>query len=428
MRLKRSFIVIYLFLAIYDPPIFSFNVIYILVAFAVLYLLGERKNSLRFRFSMNIGNLLIIAFFYILIVAAIGAILGNSDFSRNRLIFLYQLYFLMPAQFICAYAVCIYCRRQKIEFDEVIKLCIITGVLQGILSLMAWLFPNIQGFFLRIMVEKGGKSVYEDISYYRGYGFADTLLDTFGYGMGLLAGMCLLRKKLPPFYLISTLIICFSIAVNSRTGIAIVMVSVALKLFWIMKHSNYIKNRFIKIFFGILLAIAGVRIFITSNAFSSTTVQWIIAGFESVWTFLTGKHMQYRLGSMQGSMFTERFWTLPDNLFNLLFGTGHSVFATGSIMGGIQSDVGYVNYIWFCGIIGTLIVLCLIWKFFRRSYNTCADSYDKLVILFVSISFFVTFIKGNVLTHTAGTFLTILLCVSCMINNGEEEKRYATNR
>ena len=111
---------------------------------------------------------------------------------------------------------------------------------------------------------------------------------------------------------------------------------------------------------------------------------------------------------MKNSMFSKDFWTLPDSFCGKLLGTGHSCFGTYRI-NGVASDVGYVNYIWIMGIAGTLVLLIFIACLFIHKIKNRKDKYEKIDLIFLMTSFFVMFIKGNIITYSAGTFITILL-------------------
>lgn len=424
---KKIFMELFLFLVVFAPPVFHFNIIFVLSLISVMGIAARRKRTLTLRGGWSLP-LVACSLVYILAVVAMGELFGDASLEWNRLVFVYQLFVLIPLQFLCAYYVDIYAKENRLSFDGVADLCIMAGVMQSVLVVLSYLFPAVQSFFLNLMIYRGNKTVYENIgiSSYRSYGFADTLLDTFGYGMGILAGCCLLKEKQSAFSLFSMAAILFSVAVNSRTGIAVFFVALFVKM--VCNWRSYLQNGrcMVKLCAGgVLLVVVGIA-FVHSKMFESQTVQWITAGFESVWSFFTGRKMQYRLGSMQNSLFGKDMWAVPERTVSLLFGEGHSIFGTKDALG-VQSDVGYINYIWVCGIIGTALFLLAIGMVFFRCCRESRTKFEKQVMLFLAFSFFLVFIKGNVLTHTAGTFLTIL-CIVYIYRGRNQNRNWKKSR
>ena len=94
----------------------------------------------------------------------------------------------------------------------------------------------------------------------------------------------------------------------------------------------------------------------------------------------------------------------------MLIGFGHSCYGTRGIIG-FASDVGYINYIWFCGFIGLILLLVCIIAIFNNRLKCSKLLFEQHMLMMLLITFFVMFIKGNVISHTAGTSLLILILV-----------------
>ena len=413
LSLKRTCVIFFIFLAIFDPPIFSFNIIFILLPVSLIYVFIHTSGKLKICGQITLGGAIILG--YILVIVGLGMLFGEDSLLKNRIAVLYQLFFLMPAQCICAYAVCIYAKTNKLSRIDIYEMCIRAGVIEGILVIISFFVPNVRAFFLSIMINKAGKGVYTAImnndSAYRAYGFADSLLDTFGYGIGLLAGFCLLKEKKEIKTYVIMGVLLFSTAVNSRTGLAVFMLALVIQY---LSGFNERKHKLKKYKEGIiitLIIITAILVVTKTSLKESSTISWITAGFESVYSIIFHKEMSYRLGSMQGSLLTERFWVLPDGFISIFLGRGHSIYDTRSILG-INSDVGYINYIWICGILGETVLLLFISLIFRKIYRKAITKYEKKIVIFISLAFFLVFIKGNILTHTAGTFITVLCIAS----------------
>lgn len=410
---KRFFysiwIALFLFTVIFSPPVLPFNTIYLTALLAAAWLFMAKRRSI-VKASWNMFELLLLISVYILAVISINAIVdARAELTNNRIVVVYQVFILLPMQYLCAKYVSESLRRKHYTFRKILQLIVLSGLFEALLVVLAFVSPAVRRVLLAGIVRRGGiERVYESsyILSYRGYGWADTLLDTFGYGMGLFAGLCLLCRQVGRVRYLYMVLFLFSTAVNSRTGLAIFLIAV---LLWVTQQFKSRKlSRIAGVFLDVLCIDVVVTMVLDMEMFDGRTLSWISAGFESIWNFLTGKTVGYRTGSMQNSLLSSKFWQLPESLSGLLFGTGHSVFKTKEIIG-ISSDVGYVNYIWICGLFGTALLLSILLYWFRKGIRAAFDPELKAARVFVCLAFYVMFIKTNTLTHTAGTFLTIFL-------------------
>ncbi len=400
--------IIFIFLAVFSPPILPFNSIYILALISAIGIIFHKSNKI----VIGDKNLLAkCSFFaiYVFLIIFLNIITGDNDkLLTNRIIVLYQLYILIPFQFIVSSYIVRYFNARKNEDSFWIAL-IASGLLETLCVVLSFLSPTIRNMFLDSILSHGGlERVYanQEVLLYRGFGWADTLLDTFGYGMGIYAGLCLLNRRYGKRRLIVVLPFIFSTMLNSRTGIAIFMIAVMVWVIGIIKRGNV--SQFVRIVFVIVIALAAIVVLVNSGIIGTETLSWIHSGFRSVWNLFTGRKEEYSVGSMQNSLLSKRFWILPGSILGIVFGVGHSVFGTREIIG-INSDVGYINFIWISGLIGTVALLTVIYHWFNRVKKVTIDYFEKEIVIFLMISFYVMFIKGNVISHTAGTFLTILV-------------------
>lgn len=398
-------VILFLFLEIFAPPLLPFNVLYVLLLISLLYLLTERKNVLR---SIKLNSdvaLYCLWGFWITIVVLFSVMFSEDSLLGNRITVLYQVLFLIPAQIICSKY--IHSKNASAEFETIIDFVCGAGVLQSVCVLLAFINPGVRSFFVDLMVNFGGKTVYtEELLSYRSYGFADTLLDTFGYGMGLLAGFIILKEKMTIKDIVRCGLFLIAIVLNSRTGLVVFAISILVKLMFFLKNKKMKMSSKIILIPAIVISV--LYILYARGFFKTKTFLWISGGFESVWNYFNNVESGYKLGSMKNSMFNESFWRLPDNWFNILFGTGHSCYGARDILG-FASDVGYINYIWICGLLGTVCILLLIVRIAGQRIKSSDNQYYKMVICFVLLAFLMMQIKTNVLSHTAGTFISIVL-------------------
>lgn len=396
-----------MFCAIFAPPFFKFNIMYILCLFMGLKLLKNKKYRICINNKRYLLTYICIAI-YVLIVVLFNELREPNTFFMNRIEFVYQFFFLIPCQFFMGMYFWTEIRKSSNTYSNMKKNIFLACDIEGALVVISYLVPTVRQLFLNIMLKNSGNTRYSDQEFisYRAYGFADTLLDTFGYGMGLVVGLAILSKKKTKLEIITIVLCFFSIVVNSRTGLAIVLVAIGIKICSVLfERKIKINMRAIGI---TCVLIIGLYFIVSSGYISLITLSWIVAGFESVLDFVLKKNSNYTLGSMKNSMFSKDFWTLPDSFCEKLLGTGHSCFGTYRI-NGVASDVGYVNYVWIMGIAGTLVLLIFIACLFIHKIKNRKDKYEKMDLIFFMISFFLMFIKGNIITYSAGTFITILL-------------------
>ena len=424
---EKIILILYIFCAIFAPPFFSFNLLYILSLISSIYLLLKNKKLFTKKYRVNKNILAIIfLFFYLGMVLVVSLIFGNRDLLINKIVVIYQWYVLIPMQIITCFGIQKYAQRNRINNIQLLNFCLYAGILQGIIVCFSFFVPEVREFFLNTMLKHGAKTrIYANqfMMSYRGYGFAATLLDTFGYGMGLISGILFLsrKKKYVIFKIIGCLLCLFGTALNARTGLLIFLVVIpSIILDWFFRKKINIKDIkkiiYITISFCILIFLS-----LKTNIKESITFSWIKGGFLSVFNFLFRIDASYQLGSMKNSLFNKGFWQFPDNLFNFLFGTGHSVYGTKDIIG-VGSDSGYVNCIWIIGIIGTVILFYIILKFSCKKYTEWGQEY-KIIVIFITLSFFIMFIKGNVVTYNSGTFVSLFIFLLDLKNNKLNIKR-----
>ena len=408
MHLKKSCkqigLAVYVFCAIFTPPLLKINMMWVLAMGAITHLIcTDRYAVIHVNKKALVVPVMLSA--YILFNVFLQGIFDTRDLTENRIIVIYQWFFLIPMQIVVCHSICKILKHCGWGIQELIKLCIIAGILEGVLVLGSFLFPACRDLFLNIMETNVGNEIYGDDSFmsYRGYGFSSTLLDTFGYGMGLIAGICLLQKKWSVFTMTGMLFCLFSAMLNSRTGLLIFMVAVTINMFSAIKNSK-LNLRHI----GIISIVVAITIwFINTGIVDEVTLGWIGGGFLSLYNFFTGNETAYTLGSMQNSLLSDKHWHLPNNLLGVLFGEGHSCYGAYQVLGS-ASDVGYVNYIWIIGLLGTSVLIVYLFSLFKKKVRYYADYQYKNLYIFLGLAFFIMFVKGNIINCCAGTFITLL--------------------
>lgn len=118
------------------------------------------------------------------------------------------------------------------------------------------------------------------------------------------------------------------------------------------------RKEFLKVFLCIFLLV----VLLTGIIFlrSPKTMQPTFKNIDSISKFLFTGQREPERSNTASLLFSKKFWTLP-TFPEIIFGTGHTVF---SVKGFAHSDVGYVNGLWLCGILGVMILYSLFVKLF----------------------------------------------------------------
>ena len=140
--------------------------------------------------------------------------------------------------------------------------------------------------------------------------------------------------------------------------------------------------------------------FIASGAlaiFPQLNNGWGLSFFYELSSFVTGES-DNTLGALTGSM-----WVIPQNTFDLLFGTGENLFHTS----GRNSDVGYIIQLNYGGLVMLSMILFYFFYVSRRIIKRLTLRHWFPFIFVVSI--FVLNLKGFYLAAIPGNrFLTLL--------------------
>lgn len=429
IMLKKVWLSMFIFLCIFAPPILPINILFVLSSISLLFLLVWRSQNILFSGSIySFIKSLIVFLVYVLLIMLLNMLYENVEIlANNRVIVLYQLIILIPLQLINISYILEYSRRNNFSNYTLINLIISAGILQAVIALISFLLPNIRTLLLDVMSANTGKGrLYNNDEFisYRGYGFAETLLDTFGYGMGLIAGYCVIIGKEEKYkYYFYCIPILFAIMINSRTGLLIFILSLLPMVINSFKPKKIIRINVRKsingLFMIVLFCLIGY-IFLQFADNNSKTFNWILSGFRSISDFFTHQDSGYSLGSMRNSLLDDRFWQLPSSFINLLFGSGHSIFGMYNVLG-IKSDVGYVNYIWISGVLGLVWICSLFLSMFFKAFLNCNNITFRYIVLFNIISFFVMMIKGNIIGYNAGTFITLLITFMILFHKDRQD-------
>lgn len=412
-NIKKIGLVIYMFLAIFEPPILPVPFIYILGIYTIVFFVLKYKTIIPLSIPKKSGVLSLtksfsIILFYLLFVNIIDVFfIEHANLTANRFRCINQLVVLTFIQFLEIWYIFLCSDELNYQLSDIFKILTIVGAMQGVCAFIAYNVPSIRRLFVRF----GDQTLFNNAYFIerRGYGFSMTLIDTFGYGMGLIAGYILLQKWTDKKIgrIIALSLTLFAIFVNARTGIVIFGISVILK---VLQGKNKFKQ-FLKLVIAVpsayyviyyLLPVILKRGVKSANI----TIKWVFTDLQELYTALiVGSSSN---ASLSNASFFSNFGNLPKNIFEFVFGSGHSIYDTTKVLG-FRTDVGYINLWWEFGFMGLAIILLIMLTLMMKALRYADDIYIKSIVVLNIISYFIVQFKAILIGYNPGVFINYLV-------------------
>lgn len=406
-NLSYIFLIIYVFVFIFAPPILpSINIVIVLSMLSLIAILTRyRKDFILVLQYSGIYKFIKYFFLYVVyvsIVILINFFIGERVQFSNYITTYYQYFMVLPVSIICVIYLIIKGNRLELSKDQFLFLFIYASLIQLILVILSILFPTIKSFFIDIMYKNTGETLLLNtwVTHRRFNGFANNMLDLFGFSIGIFASLpFFLRKtyKKKKYLLLVPLISIISL-MNARSGVIIIFVGFILYLLYSTKST---KKQLVANFrlFGIAMILSfGLLLFL--NDIMPDTIAWVINDFLSFF----GQSDNSVSNSLASVYFSDQFWNLPSFEY-ILIGTGHTLYG----IKGMSSDIGYINELWrsgLCGLILLSIIFLSMLNTVKREHVRCY----RYLISFLLMSFIIFNFKANALSYNGG-FVSIIVIV-----------------
>lgn len=487
MRIDAPLVVLIFFLLFSPPLIPEINTAIIAAGVVFLDLIIFHRKELRQTvIDSGIWKFVIImaAFFaYTGVITVINYFTGEFVQLMHYVTWWYRYFLIVPLLMICCIYICIKCKKKGFGVYELVMHYVGAGMLQFILVALAVLIPAVKAAFVAFIYKNTGDA-YLGIPWVmerRGFGFSNSFVDSFGFGMGIVAALPLffLKKTREKIALFVPCLVLISL-VNVRTGLIMVAVGCVFALPVIFKAfmesktkiiasalasvmlllvfvgTVYVKNpKTIYWIFEDVASVIGVTLPEESTTApeesttvpeESTTASEETTEQESTTEVSTTEEPSAQETTTEESypqetttqkepgfwenlsanssdyntadvLFSERFWNMPTGIA-LIFGTGHSIYGA---EGYPNSDVGYVNDLWTSGIVGVLVLYAAFALVFITAFRRTRDNNIRFMILFFAAAILIFQVKANAIMFNAGlaTILPILFFISF---NAEQKK------
>lgn len=345
---------------------------------------------------------IVFALYWILIVMMNFA-WGERIMLSNYVTILYQMVLITPIMASCISYIIVRSEKLCFSLEQLLVHVILAGTIEGIISLIMFISPAIRQMLVRIMERGMGMNFENYILSRRVYGFANGVYDLFGWGTGLIAVLPLfLSKKLRKRYIWLIPLLLLPPLLNARTGL--VMFAAGVVVFMVFLNNENIFTLSKKVLLLFLGGLISYRIFKWIQDKNATSYTWILEGIKSFWgTISNNQDTDLRLTTL----FSKGFWTTPP-FPDIIFGTGHNIYigrayAHSPIINYSHSDVGYINYLWMGGIVGSLTLYGIYYSLFYIAIRNTVDRNNRWLLILFGGSIVLFNIKGQAFTHCPAT-------------------------
>lgn len=399
---------LYVFIFVFDPPFLPLDPIY-LIGLITFFYVCLHSNQYKWPTDLDhYKNFIVHLFIYFLLIITLNFFVNTSDsLLLNSLRCINASFILTLIELFCVLFVIKTSERKGLGLNDIYDILLWAGILQSLFALIAFVLPGVREIFLTFA--KGDMYSNEYFLERRGYGFAMNLVDTYGYAIGLIAGCMLIAGRLTRLKkIIFLILLIFCTFVNSRTGLAIIIIGIVFSVFKVRSSTILVK----RLFWG---GIIGCFVFfiilplLFDYALNSQqeTLKWVASDFNKIYTLLIGNQINEPID------FISTRVGPPQEFFQFFFGSGHSVYGTKRVLG-FATDIGYINLWWMYGIVGMSVLFLQLIILFTKAFRYAVRSEEKVIIFFLAITYFMMLEKANLLGYNPGTCVVYLLLFSIL--------------
>ena len=412
--LDRIIWTLYLFVVIFAPPIIPYPHL-VLTAISVLLLVTEYRPYYKgiavasTAYTWLLG-MIVVAVYALTIPTAISMFLSDIVDTSHYISLFNRFAVLVVTIIPCSTLLLCKIYKSGYGIDFFLECIIKAGLLEGLTAVLAFLSPAVKDVFISLMRRNTDISLYNNTWYItvRSYGLAGTLVDLYGLGIAIIAGISFFygvtRKRR---YVIYSMLIAVAALLNARTGVIIYLAAVVFSLIYLIATSH-IKSAG-KAIIALIILYFFVQLVFSMISKNQYTSGWLNSAVTDVQKFLDNatSGSQTAQNNEIAKLFSQRYWQLPDNPIRVFLGTGHSLYETGGAYA--HSDVGYINDIWFIGLLGVTFMYGMV---VMRSVNIVRRSTNiifRFAAIYILIAFFIFNIKGAAIGYNPGAASIFLL-------------------
>lgn len=412
----KIFLVIYIFMFIYSPAIVNIGTQHIMAMIAYLIIILNKKKI------EYICKSRVMLIYFISVLTIIGYLYFTGLFQPHtsllkgypQIVILFEI---IPI----AFSIVLILRAKEYTINDFMKLILVVGTIQGIIAIIAFFNSDFQQMIVQHMMNMG-YSKAGMMSRHRLYGFSLGLTYAMPIVQGLLMIISLyMAGTVSIKYLYFAPILCVSAVINARSSIVIMIWGVVFLVLYFIFIARKIK---ISVCIRYIMIICLVSLLIPVilgelEQISPETYVWIEEGIKEIQQLIRGEEVGYFT-----YVTNENRLNIPDDI-GVLFGKGYYVM--GGSPSGMYSDIGFINDLWFGGIIYSIgtygiitYILIRVYKF--KLYNT---NINKFIPVYLGGVLILANIKGIVIGNNEimSVCTLIIVYILCNSKKGVSSKR-----
>lgn len=391
------FATVLFFLFIYAPDFvyFPFNVTYFIVLLAGSYFFyGQNfQRLLDFLGKKSLFTFILFYLFstlYLIVVPLISEWPFDATFLMTNIRLLIDILVVIP------FFVLLFSYDLDYKMIDVLKLLVKIGVAQGVFAVLMFVIPGMRDFVFNYLIKMPSEKLIDQP--YRGYGlsgdfyFSSPLFQALVFVVNTVLYLMHSKKR----YLLYFPFILLSMILNARVSVVVIPVFFAV----IFVATFYFDNlRWLRKFSGLSLffIMAGslVVVYFMLNPEKAQSLIWVMEGIIGGISAMSGNLTD----SKTFSIILQGHLHLPTRPFHVWFGEGLVVF--GNLNSPVRSDLGYIRYIYYGGIVLSLLFYFTIISFVLNRIINTAEPLLKILLLTLLVTTFVVHFKGDIFNSSA---------------------------
>lgn len=400
---------ILLFLYVFTPPIkiIPFSPLYIITLVSIVYTILKFKRFVIFFSSQNyilIAFQFLFLFIYALLMDVFTNYQNNVPLSRKYVINI----LLLSTNFFFTSFFFLDIIKRKITCDslKIINIFFALSLFQSLVVIIMILNPELREYVFHDLLSFEDKKIFRpDLWIKRSYGLSSQFLFAMPLyqGIGIIIAY-IFSIKYDYKYLFYIPFLLISILFNARIGIValplIIIIHGSLS-FFSFKTKDILKSFkiiFLMALFMSILVISVVNFFDLS--YFQSTLMWLYETFDDS-------------GQAENINILKNHIFLPDKPSGVLFGQGR--YLTMNRAETFNSDIGYVNYLFFGGLLFSLILYIIIIEISLLAYLNSENIYERSIVIAIFFLVIVANFKG--VAFTSNSFITAFFIINLAISN-----------
>lgn len=420
MMMKNGFIlnkynyllILALFFVLFQPPIISVNFLNIVGILSFLYLVFKSVHNDKLVIFKE-ERIIILLFLFLFIYVLLFEVIINRASPYSSITPIRYIVFIIPFGVLLSD----YLNKKGYTINDFVEMSILASAIELLLGLLAFFFLTVHHLFANLLYVNGYGDIIYSLVNNRIFGLADGLMFATPILLTIMGIIIFFYNR---FKIISILVGSIFIAlgvINARVSIVVAIIGFIIIIIFKDSSNKRKSIAIVSIILGLIFSL--IFVFPIVERRFPLTYEWITSGFEELKLFSKGDRVGYF------EYFSDKsHYTLPSSVYGFLFGVGKGTiygFANQGVY--IQSDIGYINDIWFGGIIYLFILYgCfafMLYKLFSSNVNIV-----KFISLFFMILLPIVNFKGLAFGFQQLTIFVVLLFIIHGRTNAKGMKQY----